>query len=120
MQKINKILNDYKNKYDFRKVENLDTFKTFFQYGIILIPYYKNMWKDDRNLFALLHEIGHCETYKKRQSRAVMEFKATQWAINNCEKYNIVLDQQEKDEWQDYIYSFTKTKNKEIYKLDWE
>ena len=124
MKKIDRIIKDY-NKYSFiwlhdktNQYADNDRFSCFFRYGIILIPYNDTDWTPSM-YFALLHEIGHCETYKNRQSSATREFLATQWAINNSKKYNIMVSQKEKNEWQEYIYSFLKIKNKSKYKLNW-
>ena len=83
------------------------------------IPSYTLYLEDGWYVFALLHEIGHCEIFDGRYKQSTSEFLATQWAINNCKTYNVQLSEEQQNEWQEYIYSFCNDKDKGKYKLDW-
>ena len=74
--------------------------------------------KDD-DVFRLLHEIGHCQTMKRNQSKATREYLATQWAINMSTTYGIYIPEDDRHMWQTYIYSFDDARNKSKHKLDW-
>lgn len=85
----------------------------------VIVPYDLVDSEECFDLFSLLHEIGHCETYSREQNKPTREFLATQWAIMNSKKWHVKLSNSEKTTWQDYIYSFTKAKDKTKYQLDW-
>ncbi len=119
MRKYETIISDYEDKYTFVDTCSPDIFKAAIHYGVIFVPLSCDIWRRSSFLFSLLHEIGHCETYRKRQKDITMEFKATQWAIWKSKEYGIKISKEEKNEWQDYIYSFRKNENKSKYLLDW-
>lgn len=62
-----------------------------------------------REVFDLLHEIGHLKTNKKGMKRCEEEFYATQWAIKQMKKYNFDLNKKDKEIFQDYIYKWRET-----------
>lgn len=53
--------------------------------------------------FDLFHEIGHIETYKSGMRRCESEFSATQWAIEKCHEYGIIIPDNTKRLYQEYI-----------------
>ena len=106
-------------KYSFIWTNNDTSFWAMAKYNKIGFP---SMFFKSRNkmiLFKLLHEIGHCETYKPRQIKPTREFLATQWAIKEFNKLNLRLSKRDRELWQEYIYSFTTEKNYHKYKLNW-
>lgn len=114
------IINEY-NRYMYIKTKNEDEFWAMGGLGRIGIPESAINSSHPLDIFRLLHEIGHCETYQLKHTKATREFEATQWAINHSKKYNVNISKQNKTIFQDYIYSFSKAKNKEIkYKLNWD
>lgn len=117
---LNNIIKTYDNKYEFIPTVDVQSF-ALSPNGIIVLDV--NKWKkpDLFFIFSVLHEIGHCETYKKGQSKVTREYLATVWAIKEFNKLKLKLSTRDKRAWQDYIYSFSKAKNKEIkYRLDWD
>lgn len=62
-----------------------------------------------REIFDLLHEIGHLKTNKKGMKRCEEEFYATQWAIKEMKKYNLELDSINKHIFQNYIWKWRET-----------
>ena len=109
----------YSNKYIFIWTQKSSAFWSMQKYNRIGIPFELRNSKKSWDVFKLLHEIGHMETYKPNQTKAQREFLATQWAINHSSRNHIRLNSSEKNIWQEYIYSFTKRKDKSIYKLNW-
>ena len=71
-------------------------------------------------IFSVLHEIGHCETYKPRQIKPTREFLATQWAIKEFNRLGLKLKKSDKEAWQEYIFSFANENNKKRYILNWD
>lgn len=116
------LIQEYNSKYTFVFVKDSDTeFYSIQKLKRIGLPYICIHSKRDYDVFCLLHEIGHCETYKNKQFKVVREFLATQWAINNSQQYELNLPEIEKKDWQEYIYSFSKAKDKQTkYLLNWE
>lgn len=112
------IIKDYSNKYMFIKT-NDDIFWSFSALGRIGVPAKSFHSRYAIDTFHLLHEIGHCETYHIKQFKVQREFNATQWAIEHSKQYDVVSSESSKKIWQDYIYSFTKAKDKSKYQLDW-
>ena len=111
----------YSNQYIFIWTQKTSAFWCMQKCNRIGVPFKLRNSTDDWNVFKLLHEIGHMKTHDNNQSKAQREFLATQWAINYSRNSNIVLDDNEKNIWQDYIYSFSKAKDEETkYKLDWD
>lgn len=117
-QIIDKIISEYKIKYQFIPTIDVQSF-ALNNSGIIVLD--TNRWENPNSffLFSVLHEIGHCETYNRNQTKPTREFLATQWAIEHCKQYGIKLNSHQQKEWQDYIYSFSKAKDKSKYQLDW-
>jgi len=116
-QKVKQITEKY-SKYMFVPTVDIQSFACS-NSGIIVLDI--NMWHNPNAffVFSILHEIGHCETYQKGQSKVKREYLATQWAIEHCKEYQIKLNSKQINAWQDYIYSFTKAKDKSKYELDW-
>ena len=115
---LNNIIKKYSKKYKFIPSPEAQSF-AFSKTGTIYLDMYR--WKnpDLFFIFSVLHEIGHCETYKTKQSKVMREYLATQWAIVEFNKMKLHLQEYEMDAWQDYIYSFSKAKDKTKYQLDW-
>lgn len=114
------LIDEYFDEYTFVKTETYKDFYAIQQWGRIGVPEELLYSSENQYVFALLHEIGHCKTYNPKQHRVQREFLATQWAIERSKKYGINLCNRHKKMWQDYIDSFTKTKDKNKYKLNWE
>lgn len=113
------IIKQYINKYVFIETDDEQSFWARERLHRIGIPKRAFYSEHPDDMFRLLHEIGHCEIFDGRFNQATKEFKATQWAISHCKQYNIDVSQEHQQIWQDYIYSFTKAKDKTKYKLDW-
>lgn len=63
-------------------------------------------WKQANSIkstFTLLHEVGHIMTTKSYMRRAESEYHATAWAIEECKKYGLVIPEQIRKRYQDYI-----------------
>ena len=104
-QKWNVIMNDFKNEitlcftnqevpfclYDIKNI--------YFKYEV-----YKN--PSERDLFDLLHEIGHIQTNNIGMKRCEEEFFATQWALDNANKYKVEITSDLIDTFQDYIWTW--------------
>lgn len=119
-QMLNNIIIKYNNKYTFIPTVDTQSFSLSAN-GIIVLDI--NQWKNPNKffIFSVLHEIGHCETYKKGQSKVTREYLATVWAIKEFNKLKLKLSTKDQRAWQDYIYSFSKAKDKEMkYKLNWD
>ena len=106
-------------QHNYRWVEDSNNFLAQEKINRISIPRSVLKSTSADNLFKTLHEIGHCQTFETKQNKVTREFLATQWAIFFSQKYNVKLCQSSKKQWQEYIYSFTKAKNKSKYQLDW-
>lgn len=112
------IISMYCDKYMFLKTTDRNKFWAMEKCNRIGIPTTALDSSTPENVFRLLHEIGHCETYKQGQFKAQREYLATQWAIDKCKELNIE-PHKEHDLWQNYIFSFTKAKDKSKYLLKW-
>ena len=126
----NKILNDY-NYITLREVDSFnceieeETIENNSTFSHALYAnksvYFKNKTIKNPNnddLFALLHEIGHIETYEPYIYKVESEYLATQWALDHCDKYGIIVDKKLLEWHQNYIYSYLKNKRyKNKYKL---
>jgi Zn-dependent peptidase ImmA (M78 family) len=64
---------------------------------------------NSRDVFDMLHEIGHLKTNKKGMKRCEEEFYATQWAIKEMKKYKLKLSDVDKKIFQDYIWNWRNT-----------
>lgn len=53
--------------------------------------------------FTLFHEIGHIENNNSRMRRYEQEFYATEWAIERCREYGVVIPEKIRREYEDYI-----------------
>ena len=53
--------------------------------------------------WALLHEIGHLETYKTSMCRAESEIAATEWQINYLREIHIPVKRKLLDKYKEYI-----------------
>jgi hypothetical protein len=56
-----------------------------------------------RSTFTLLHEIGHIMTTKSKMRRAESEYFATAWAIAEAKKYSLMIPDNIRKLYQDYI-----------------
>ena len=117
-KKLTRIINDYRNTYNIMYTKDSDC-KCIAAWGLICIPNKYKREDFDNYLFCVLHEVGHCETFESKQTEAEKEFFATQWASDNARRYDVTIDEKEKDEWQNYIYSFIDNEDKSKYLLDW-
>lgn len=108
--------------------DNCDTAHCYLKEKEIHFPIsdFKNPGK--RQVFDLLHEIGHLKTNKKGMKRCEEEFYATQWAIKEMKKYDLELDLRNKSIFQNYIWKWRETSvklkgknipNKEQLTLKW-
>lgn len=64
-------------------------------------------WKpmsSSKATFELLHEIGHCETFKGWMRRCESEFYATQWALDRCKEYGVDVPDNLVENYQRYVY----------------
>ena len=61
---------------------------------------------DNRDVFDMLHEVGHLKTNKKGMKRCEEEFYATEWAIKEMKKYKFELSQKDKQIFQNYIWQW--------------
>lgn len=59
------------------------------------------------------------EKYEEKQTRAQREYNATQWAINEFNKMGRSIDEEYREMFRKYVYSFTKSKDKGRFELDW-
>ena len=64
---------------------------------------------DKRDVFDMLHEIGHLETNSKGMKRCEEEYYATKWAIQEMKKYGFDLGQKDKQIFQNYIWKWRET-----------
>lgn len=112
------IIKDYEDTYTITTNDSKEGC-SIPQFGLITIPRKSKNSDDADDLFILLHEIGHCETFDFQDSPAAKEYKATQWAIDNSKHYKVIISESEKKEWQNYIDSFDKCGNKTKYSLNW-
>lgn len=114
-------LKDVMAKYDYIYYSTDDKNDFWARSAIKRIGVPKELHNSSKNfdVFRLLHEIGHCETYKYGQYKVMREFLATQWAIEHCKEWGIKVNEEDKNLWQEYIYSFSKAKDKSKYQLDW-
>ena len=99
-----KILKDFENDFTLclttedRAYCYLDSKKIYINLNDFIYPTY-------RSLFDLLHEIGHIKTNTNRMRRFEEEYFATEWAIVQAKKYNIILSSYDKQDFDDYIIS---------------
>ena len=63
----------------------------------------------ERDVFDMLHEIGHLKTNKKGMKRCEEEYYATEWAIKEMKKYKFDLNQRDKRIFQNYIWQWRET-----------
>ena len=102
-KKWNHIMNDFKDEITLCFTNEKTPFciydlkNIYFRYEVYMNP-------TDRDLFDLLHEIGHIQTNNTSMKRCEEEFYATQWAINHADKYNIKISEQTLNDFQDYIW----------------
>lgn len=113
------IISDYP-QHNYKWTSDVNDFWAQEKINRIGIPYSVLNSVSSINLFKTLHEIGHCQTFHFNQNISTREYKATQWAINHSNKYNVKLSCRQKKIWQDYIYSFATKKNKKKYQLNWD
>ena len=64
---------------------------------------------NSRDVFDMLHEIGHLKTNKKGMKRCEEEYYATQWAIKEMKKYKFKLKDEDKKIFQEYIWNWRET-----------
>ena len=118
---VQNIINQYADKHTFIWTYKETAFWAMRHCNRIGVPYELRNSSDVINIFNILHEVGHLETLEEKQTRATREFLATQWAIKELNKMKMKLPIERQKLFQDYIYSFSKAKNKETkYKLDWD
>lgn len=115
----NDIIKEYCLKYNFIWTNNDNAFWSMPKFMRIGFPIKLLESKVSEDIFRLLHEIGHCETYSNNQTKAQREFNATVWAIRKGNEIGLKLSQTEKNKWQKYIYSFVNENDKNDYKLIW-
>ncbi len=56
------------------------------------------------SLFDLLHEVGHIKTHKRGMRKFEDEYYATEWAIKEIKKFDCMISEKRKDEFQRYIW----------------
>ena len=111
------ILYDYSEKYNFVGTNNEQAYWAQERLGRIGIPLTALYSSHPYDLFRTLHEVGHCEIFDGRFNMATREYKATQWAIEHMRDYNVVVDNNLINAFQEYIYSFANGKNISKYEL---
>lgn len=118
-KKLTRIINDYRDSYNIMYTKDSNC-RCIPMWGLICIPNKYRREDFDNYLFSVLHEVGHCETFKDKQTEVEKEFLATQWASDNAKRYDVKIDNKEQDEWQNYIYSFITTEDRSKYLLNWD
>lgn len=118
VEKIDKIIKTYNKKYMFILNDDKQSFALSGN-GIIIL--HLDKWRKPNTffIFSVLHEIGHCETYQDKQTTVMREYLATQWAIDHSKEWDVHLSKQNQKDWQEYVYSYTKAKDKSKYQLKW-
>ena len=100
------ILKKYKKKYSFILDYPEETSCCRYFIGQILISEKQYLHPTAKNVFIMLHEIGHAETSNIQMTFTEREFYATQWAIKEMKRYNFEVNQKIKDWFQDYIWDY--------------
>ena len=103
-KKWNRIMRDYYKNYSLIFTD-CDAYCTIYE-GLIYFKKEIFLHPTEEDLFDLLHEIGHCETNTEEMIDCEGEYLATQWAIDNMDKYNVVVSRKYIDEYQDYIFDW--------------
>lgn len=62
-----------------------------------------------RDIFDMLHEIGHLETNVKGMKRCEEEYYATKWAIEQMKLYKFTLSKTDQLIFQNYIWKWRET-----------
>lgn len=63
-------------------------------------------WKQANSIestFTLLHEVGHIMTTTSKMRRCESEYYATIWALEQCKKYGIIVNDKTIERYQKYI-----------------
>lgn len=82
--------------------KNKNTGYIYFRYETICNP-------SEEDLMDLLHEIGHIITNKPKMKRCTEEYLATQWAIDNAQKFGMKFTNKRIEEFQNYIFKWRET-----------
>lgn len=113
-----------KNKIDYKYIISFIWLEYFIKYNFFFdlkkgeVPYCYLKSKEihfeqkrfdkptSRDVFDLLHEIGHLETNKPGMKRCEEEYYATMWAIEKMKKYDFDIPQNDKAEFQEYVWKW--------------
>lgn len=111
--------NDYKTLMTYVWVEycneykivfcNCDVPHCFLKEKEIYFPINNFANPGSKDVFDMLHEVGHLKTNKKGMKRCEEEYHATQWAIKEMKKYDFDLSDRHKKLFQDYIWKWRDT-----------
>lgn len=72
----------------------------------------------NRDLFDLLHEFGHLETFKCKHRKFEREYFATQWALDHADEYGVEITARILNIFQEYIMGFyDKAKKRKVKNL---
>ena len=102
------ILKKYKKKFTFILDHPESTSFCFYPAGKIFISKKQYLNPNNKNIFIMLHEIGHAETSTLQMTFTEREFYATQWAIKEMKKYNREINQDVRDWFQNYVWDYCK------------
>lgn len=104
-KEIKELLSYYTHKYNVIIVSNNYSYCYLDEDNIYLnISVLQNPTID--NVFEFLHEVGHLETNTTKMKRCMQEYLATQWAIDEYQKYGIKPSKETIDIYQEYIYGW--------------
>ena len=116
---VSEIMAQYSDKYIYIWTSNQNKFYAMEKVRRIGVPRELKDSRKEIDTFRMFHEIGHMETYGPKQTKAQREYNATQWAIDEFNRRGLRLKEEYWELWQNYIYSFTKAKDKSRFDLDW-
>lgn len=105
---IMEINNKYKDKYIIYLLPKNETPYTIIGTNRIYFPLDRFLSPDSRDIFDLLHEIGHQVTNTIDMEDWELEYYATEWAIKEIKKYDVVINIKDKKIYDKYINSFEK------------
>jgi hypothetical protein len=108
LQIQNGIIAEYRNTIHFRPTNEKGAY-CYVPERIIYLHTDSFFNPTPSSLFDLLHEIGHIMTNKSGMKRCEEEYYATQWAISEMKKYDYMISDKRKDEFQQYIWKWRDT-----------
>lgn len=106
--KWNNIMKDYLNDVTLCFTTETTPY-CLYEIGNIYFTYEKYKNPTERDLFDLLHEIGHIKTNKTGMKRCMEEYLATQWALDHAKKYKVKVTKGLINIFQKYIWDWRET-----------